>query len=73
MALATRMTAADYRATHDDRPERTELIDGEVVLTEAWYVDSKARSVLVFRRPCAESPTFDVRLEVPAPGALASP
>lgn len=170
MALTTRMSAAEYLAIDDDRPERSELIDGEVVVaepklphshvqtellvavviwiragegrgyvstpadvpideynifapdlwwvaeqrrpapeqldleclpdvvveirspstwardlavklpayeavgvTEAWYVDTEARSVLVFRRSHAASPTFDVRLEVPEAEVLTSP
>lgn len=170
MALATRMRAGDYLATHHDRPQRSELIDGEVVVTEAklphshvptqllvaveiwiragegrgyastpndvlideynvfapdlwwvaeerrpapeqldlecladvvveirspsrwahdlavklpayealgvaepWYVDTEARSVLVFRRSQAGSPTFDARLEVSEAEVLTSP
>ncbi|MDP8954542.1 MAG: hypothetical protein M3N37_06430 [Actinomycetota bacterium] len=35
MALATRMSAAEYLATHDDRPEHRELIDGAARLEMA--------------------------------------
>ena len=40
---------------------------------EAWFVDTEARSVLVFRRSSADSPTFDVTTEVDAEGELTSP
>ncbi|CAN5826369.1 Uma2 family endonuclease [soil metagenome] len=42
-------------------------------VAEAWYVDTKARTVLVFRRSDPESPTFDTRFEVSAEETLTSP
>ncbi len=40
---------------------------------EAWYVDTEARSVMVFRRSRPDSPTFDVTAEVGAGAELTSP
>ncbi|HVF13627.1 MAG TPA: Uma2 family endonuclease [Acidimicrobiales bacterium] len=40
---------------------------------EAWFVDTEARSVLVFRRSNVESPTFDVAAEIGADSDLTSP
>lgn len=40
---------------------------------EAWFVDTAARSVLVFRRSGAVTPTFDIRFEVSAEDDLVSP
>lgn len=42
-------------------------------VTEAWYVDSEARTVLVFRRSQAGAPRFDVTLELGAGDELTSP
>ena len=40
---------------------------------EAWYVDTEARMVLVFRRSRADAPTFDVSLELGVDQQLTSP
>ncbi|MEJ7846452.1 MAG: Uma2 family endonuclease [Acidimicrobiales bacterium] len=40
---------------------------------EAWYVDTAARTVLVFRRSTAAATTFDERIEVAGDDALTSP
>jgi len=40
---------------------------------EAWFVDTEARSVLVFRRSRSDSPTFDVTAEVGTDAELTSP
>ena len=40
---------------------------------EAWYVDTEARMVFVFRRSRADVPTFDVSLEVGVDQDLTSP
>ncbi|MEA2971820.1 MAG: hypothetical protein QOG82_278 [Actinomycetota bacterium] len=40
---------------------------------EAWYVDTEARMVLVFRRSRADVPTFDIALELGVDQELASP
>jgi Uma2 family endonuclease len=40
---------------------------------EAWYVDTDARMVLVFRRSRADVPTFDIALELGVDQELASP
>ncbi len=127
MAVATsRMSAAEYLATPEDRPRHTELINGVVVLNEpkltharpqkkilvaldllgrlpdlvvevhspsmwardlkvklpayesagvaeAWFVDTEARTVLVFRRSTPVSATFAVAAELGAEGELTSP
>ena len=40
---------------------------------EAWYVDTEARMVLVFRRSRADAPAFDVSLELGVDQELTSP
>ncbi|MCK9247551.1 MAG: Uma2 family endonuclease [Solirubrobacteraceae bacterium] len=40
---------------------------------ELWLVDTKAQTVLVYRRSAPQVPTFDVELELGAGDALASP
>ncbi len=40
---------------------------------EAWYVDTEARMVLVFRRSRTDAATFDVSLELGADQELTSP
>ena len=40
---------------------------------EAWYVDTGARMVFVFRRSRADAPTFDVSLELGIDQELTSP
>lgn len=42
-------------------------------VAEAWYVDTEARTVLVFRRSEPTSPVYDVTLEVDAGDELISP
>lgn len=42
-------------------------------VAEAWFVDTEARSVLVFRRSRSDYPTFDRTAEVDADSALTSP
>jgi Uma2 family endonuclease len=42
-------------------------------LPELWLVDTDAESVLVYRRARAESPEFDVALELARPDTLTSP
>jgi len=42
-------------------------------VAEAWFVDTVARSVLVFRRSHEGSPNFDVSVELAADDVLASP
>ncbi len=42
-------------------------------LRELWLVDGPGAVVLVFRRSVPRAPGFDVALEVPASGTLASP
>jgi Uma2 family endonuclease len=42
-------------------------------VSEAWYVDTEAHTVLVFRRSRADAPTFDVSLELGVDQELTSP
>ncbi len=42
-------------------------------VAEAWFVDIKARTVLVFRRSTEHTPTFDITIEVGANEELTSP
>ncbi|MBA2497465.1 MAG: Uma2 family endonuclease [Acidimicrobiia bacterium] len=42
-------------------------------VAEAWYVDTEAQTVLVFRRSHAGSATFDVTVELTADDDLTSP
>ncbi len=42
-------------------------------LAELWLVDTKADTVLVYRRSTPEAPTFDVALEVAAGEELSTP
>lgn len=42
-------------------------------LPELWLVDSEAETILVYRRGTAESPTFDVALELTRDDILTSP
>ena len=42
-------------------------------VAEAWYVDTVARSVLVFRRSHADAATFDVTTEITGDEELSSP
>jgi len=45
----------------------------EAGVAELWLVDGSARSVLVYRRSSASSPSFDVALELEAGERLMSP
>jgi Uma2 family endonuclease len=42
-------------------------------VAELWLVDTRAPSVLVFRRSAPQAPAFDVALELERRAALASP
>ena len=42
-------------------------------VAEAWYVDTEAHTVMVFRRSRTDSPTFDMTAEVRADDELTSP
>lgn len=49
MAVAvSRMSAAEYLATSEDRPERTELINGTVALNEAKIPHQRALLLIVY-------------------------